>query len=62
MHAYKKIIIIFILILTIPNIVQATDEIIESQLEALNLSSFIQEGEKYTKESFNNLDIGQVLN
>ena len=61
-HAYKKIIIIFILILTIPNIVQATDEIIESQLEALNLSSFIQEGEKYTKESFNNLDIGQVLN
>lgn len=62
MHAYKKIIIIFILILTIPNIVQATDEIIESQLEALNLASFIQEGEKYTKESFNNLDIGQVLN
>lgn len=62
MHVYKKIIIIFILILTIPNIVQATDEIIESQLEALNLSSFIQEGEKYTKESFNNLDIGQVLN
>lgn len=62
MHAYKKIIIIFILILTIPNIVQATDEIIESQLEALNLSTFIQEGEKYTKESFNNLDIGQVLN
>lgn len=62
MHAYKKTIIIFILILIIPNIVQATDEIIESQLEALNLSSFIKEGEKYTKDSFEGLDVGQVLN
>lgn len=62
MHAYKKTIIIFILILIIPNIVQATDEIIESQLEALNLSSFIKEGEKYTKDSFDSLDVGQVLN
>lgn len=62
MHAYKKTIIIFILILIIPNIVQATDEIIESQLEALNLSSFIKEGEKYTKDSFDGLDVGQVLN
>lgn len=62
MHVYKKIISIFVLILTISNVVQATNEILETQLEALNLSSFIQEGEKYTKNSFAGLNINEVLN
>lgn len=49
----KKIFIIFILIMIF--IIQnsyATDEIIESQMEALNLSSFISQGKEYTKEVF----------
>lgn len=62
MHAYKKIIVIFLLILTIHNMVQATNEIIDSQLEALNLSLFIQEGERYTKDSFDGLNINEMLN
>lgn len=62
MHAYKKIIIVFIAILLIPKIVQGTEALIESQMESLNLSSFIQEGEKYTKDSFEDLDIGKLLN
>jgi hypothetical protein len=41
--------------------VQATDAIIESQLESLNLSSFIKEGEKYTKNIFEDVDIGELL-
>lgn len=57
----KKILIIFIIILLFPCIVQATDAIIESQLDALNLSSFIQEGEKYTKDIFKDVDIEDVL-
>lgn len=62
MHACKKIIAIFLLILTIHNMVQATNEIIDSQLEALNLSSFILEGERYTKDSFDGLNINEMLN
>ena len=53
----KKIIIHFFIILIIPSCTYATDAIIESQLEALNLSSFIQEGEKYTKEIFKDIDM-----
>lgn len=43
------------------NTVQGTDEIIESQLDALNLSSFIEEGEKYTKDIFKDIDMEEVL-
>ena len=57
----RKIIIIFIIILLFPSVVQATDAIIESQLDALNLSSFIQEGQKYTKDIFKDVDIGELL-
>lgn len=57
----KKIMILFFIILLFPITVQATDKLIESQLDALNLSSFIQEGEKYTKDSFGDLDIGELL-
>jgi len=57
----KKIIITFLIILLFPGLVQATDAIIESQLDALNLSSFIEEGEKYTKDIFEDVDIGELL-
>jgi len=59
----KKIIILFILIyiFIIPN-TYATDEIISSQMDALNLSSFIQEGEKYTEDIFPDVDLNSLLN
>ena len=57
----KKIIIIFIIIYNIPHIVLATNKIIESELDALNLSSFIKEGEKYTKETFEAININDML-
>ena len=50
----KRIIVIFILMIIIPKVIQATETLINSQLDALNLSSFIKEGQKYTKESFIN--------
>ena len=58
----KKITIIFILIIicAFPKSI-ATDEILESQMEALNLSSFIQEGKKYTKNVFPEIDLQNFL-
>ena len=61
MCVYKKIVIIFFIILLFPGTVQATNQIIESQLDALNLSSFIEEGEKYTKEVYKDVDIEELL-
>lgn len=59
----KKIIILFILInLSVLPKSYATDEIISSQMEALNLSSFINEGEKYTEEIFPDIDLDTLLN
>ena len=58
---YKKILIIFFIIVIFSGKVKATDAIIESQLDALNLSSFIEEGEKYTKDIFEDIDMGEFL-
>lgn len=57
----KKITITFLIILILPVTVQATDKLIESQMEALNLSTFIEEGKKYTKDIFEDIDIEEVL-
>ncbi len=59
----KKIIIIFILIhiFIIPK-TYATEEIISSQMDALNISSFIKEGEIYTKDVFPDMDLNNFLN
>lgn len=57
----KKILIIFFIIIIFSGSVRATNAIIESQLDALNLSSFIQEGEKYTKDIFKDIDMEEVL-
>lgn len=59
----KRIITIFILIyLSIFSNTYATDEIISSQMEALNLSSFMSEGEKYTEEVFPDMNLDELLN
>lgn len=59
----KKIIVLFIIIyFSIIPLSYATDAIISSQMEALNLSSFIKEGEAYTKEIFPDMDLNSFLN
>lgn len=59
---FKKIFIISIIIISFSSISYATSEIINSQMEALNISSFIREGEKYTKTIFPDLDLKYMLN
>ena len=39
----------------------ATDVVIESQLYALDLSAFIQEGENYAKEIFPDVEVNELL-
>ena len=58
----KKTLVILILIIMIPNVSLATDKIINDQLEALSLGSFIKEGEKYTKEVFPELNVQKLIN
>lgn len=58
----KKTIILFILIyIFISPFTYATDEIISSQMDALNISAFIKEGEKYTKEIFPEVSLNDFL-
>lgn len=56
----KKIIIILIVVL-IPNISFATEEIINDQMESLNLGTFIEEGEKYTKDVFPDINVEELI-
>lgn len=64
----KKIILIFILVLSLPCQVlaeneQATEEeIMKSTQEKFNISVFIQQAEEYTGEYFENLDLRDILN
>lgn len=68
----KKIIVIFLIaiffILSINSIVIATDEnvasqeeILASQQDSLNISSFIEETKKYTQNTFEDLDMGEIF-
>ena len=57
----KKILILVLLLILIPNSSIATEQIIDDQMEALNLSSFITEGEKYTKETFPDLNVEDLI-
>lgn len=57
----KKIILLLIMIISIPIQSFATSAIVNDQLEALNLGSFISESEKYTKEAFPELDIKELI-
>ena len=58
----KRIIIFLILtVLFMPNIVYGTDKIINEQMKLLDISSFIQEGENYTKDIFPEIDLNDIL-
>ena len=57
----KKILILVLLLILIPNSSIATEQIIDDQMEALNLSSFITEGEKYTEETFPDLNVEDLI-
>lgn len=63
MRILKKIILCFVLLQTICFISYASEEeILESQKNSLNISSFIKEADKYTEEAFPELDINELLN
>lgn len=63
----KIIIILLLLIIFIPNIVYAQNEtvsqesIIQSQQETLGINSFIKEADKYTKDVYKDIDIGELF-
>ena len=68
----KKIIVIFLIaiffIFSINSVVVATDEnsvsqeeILASQQDSLNISSFIEETKKYTQNTFEDLDMGEIF-
>ena len=59
----KKLLVCLIIIFTILiSKSYATDEIISSQMNSLNLSSFTKEGEKYTKDVFPEIELEELLN
>ena len=58
-----KIIISFIIVLTLGTpCVQATSDVLEEQKSLLNISDFIKEANQYSKETFPDMDMGDVLN
>lgn len=58
----KKVLIIIILLISIPKISFATEQIINDELDTLNISSFVTEGEKYTKEVFPEINVKELIN
>lgn len=64
----KKIIfILIILIMLTPNIVHAgeeslsTEDIMQSQQDSLDISSFIEEADKYTEKVYADIDMGELF-
>ena len=59
----KRIILIFILVLMIPNyaFAETQDEIMSSTQEKFNISGFLKEAQKYTNESFEEIDLSSML-
>lgn len=59
----KKILFsLFLIILFLSNLkVIAIEDTITSEMEALNIKAFIQEGKEYTKNAFPNIDLQEVL-
>ena len=61
----RKIVIFFILFFLLIGHVsyaQSQEDILESQQKSLNISEFTKEAEKYSKEVFPDLDVGELLN
>ena len=62
----KKIFIMTILFLIfIPSICTATEttsqDVLQSQQEELNISSFIKEAQKYTQNTFKDIDVNELF-
>lgn len=56
-------IILIILILLVPQVVYSSaEDVLQEQTEELNISSFIQEADKYTQNIFPELNIGELFN
>ena len=50
------------ILLSLSTVSYATDEILEEQKQALNISEFLNEAKKYTKDTFPNLNVEELLN
>lgn len=58
----KKVIIIFCILISLCNLIYATDsEILESQQASLGISDFISTSKKYTNEALGNIDIQNIF-
>ena len=58
----KKVIVIFCTLISLCNLVYATDsEILKSQQESLGISEFINTSKKYTNETVKDLDIQNIF-
>ena len=57
----KMVLIFTFLLCSIPNYTYATEELIQSQYESMDLSSLISAGNNYTKENFPDIDIKTML-
>ena len=63
MRVFKKIVLCFAILQTICFVSFASsEEILETQKDSLNMSSFIKEADKYTEDVFPDLDINELLN
>ena len=58
----KMAIGVILLFLLFPNIVQASNDVLEEQKSELGISDFIKEANKYSKETFPDMDMGDILN
>ncbi len=61
MKLIRILLIMVIIIFTVPNKALASEDILESTEEMLDISSFISEAQKYTEEVFDDMDFSEVL-
>ena len=66
---YKKILLFFLIFISISTKTFSTEintdqdnEIIRTQKESFGISSFIHEAEKYTKDTFGDISMNEILN
>ena len=59
----KKIILIFILVLTIPTkvLAETEEEIMASTQEKFNISGFINQAQEYTGDFFKDMDLSDIF-
>lgn len=63
----KVILLLIILFVFAPNVVNANDisisanEVLQSQQDTLDIDSFIEEADKYTKDVYADIDMGELF-